>query len=946
MSDKKYTLGVEIPVESQSLKAAVKDLQHLVDLKNELAGKVDMFNDDDIKGLSQLITKTDQVTVAIKEKKKAIEQLTKEQKKELDLQYQIAAQQGEYGKRVAELNLELQRQKKLNADDAKAKAGLVTLYDRLSKQLIENKKRAKDLLVQNRELTASEKEFIKTTEELDKRLKRVDERLGDGGRFVGLYKQEIHKALQETGLFDNGIGRLAISLNELKEKLEANSKSTKSFSSNLKLGVVAGVGAAVAALKELSEINNDVKEFFEDASDVLGGFFTGSIRENQAFTKALRDSKIALRALGLEMQLVTLDEEDFREISNDTTIGFKERNIALNKSIELSKQRTKLAVESARIELDVINKQVAAANSGIKKASPEILDKQAEAQKKLNEALDQQNDVVRESAELLRKRNVEEATAAVELLRSKKLSYGEQQAILEDQLKDERRQLEDRRKINKELLLNQNETTKEEIKLFKEKTGIQFDENKLLNETDQIKLANQLKSIKQTDEEGKLVGIGEEAIQTLAKIVKEYQENRIKNAQNIKVLDEEEIKRNERLAQIQKERTIQQLQDKVGDTQKLADDRTTVYEDTNEKILKEENLFNGKMDKLRKIQFDLMEAAIIQNAEAQKELLQAQADADIQRVNDSIKDEKIKAAEIKKINEKLAIDLANVEDEERKKEREINKQKLEDEKKLNQERVKLAAERTDSIVGKVDEALDKRSQKNIDRINKEQEAQEKALERAQDRAERGLSNDLELQQRKAAELEARKAEQAKKDARREKLTTFYNLLSGYAKENAQTALFKAGRDMAESEIIALAFAEKGGIIGDITDKTLLKNGTLSKTHKSGDRLVVASPNEGMLNETQINNLGGKQAFYDLATMLNNPINDDVLFPKVPYFTPVAYRNDNGEVAKEIRDLKKTIEDKPVSYAHLNNAGDVINTTIERGVKHILKVVSKKPGFVR
>lgn len=945
MSEKKYTLGVEVEAKT-SLQKATEELQHLVDLKNSLKGKVEMFNDSDIKGISEFITKNDQLTESIKEKKKVVEQLTKEQKKELELQYQIAAQQTESGKRTAELTLELQKQKKLNMDEAKSKAGLITLYDKLSKQLIENKKRAKDLLVQNRDLTAAEKEFIKTTIELDKRLKRVDESLGDGHRSVGLYKASIKEALGETGLFNNGIGRLALSLKDLKEKLDQNAKSSKGFSANLKFGMVAGVGAAIAALKELSEVNNDVKNFFEDAGDILGGFFTGSIRENQAFTKALRESKVALRALGIQMQEVALDEEDFKEISNDTTIGFKERNAALNKSIELSKERSRIAVESAQIELDVINKQVAAANAGIKKASPEILDKQAEAQKKLNEALDQQNDIVRESAELIRKRNVEEATAAVELLRSKKLSFGEQQAILEAQLKDEKKQLAERRKINQELLKSQNETTEEEIKLFKEKTGIQFDSQKLLNETDQIKLANQLKSIQQLDEEGKLVGIGEDAIQSLAKIVKEYQENRLKNAANIKALDEEEIKRNKRLAEIQKERNIQQLQDRFGDTSKLIEEQEAAFEKTNEEIFKQENLFSGKMKKLRDLQFEQLQASYIAQSEAQRTLLEAQAEAEIQRVNDTITDEKIKAAEIKKINEKLAIDLQNIDDQTRIKEKENNKKKIEEDKKLQKERLNQAIEESERILAAVDGALEKRGEKRLKQIEKEEESQQKALERAEDRAERGLTNDLELQQKKAGELERRRQEEEKRQERAAERTAFLSLLAGYAKSDAKTALRNAGRDMALSKGAEFLFGEEGGMIGDIKATTSLKGGRLTKRHKKGDRLLVASPDEFLFTERQVQNLGGKNAAYDLASRLDNPLNDDVMFPKVPYFTPVVAKDSNKEVVREIRELKKVIEDKPVSHSHLDNAGDVINTTIDKGVKHILKKVSQRPGFRR
>jgi len=188
---------------------------------------------------------------------------------------------------------------------------------------------------------------------------------------------------------------------------------------------------------------------------------------------------------------------------------------------------------------------------------------------------------------------------------------------------------------------------------------------------------------------------------------------------------------------------------------------------------------------------------------------------------------------------------------------------------------------TDLAVSKINEALEKRSQSELDRIDTEQSRNDEALERQIKRAEEGKENDVETYALKAAELEKLKNEQIKKDQRREKITTYYNLLSGYAKEDANSALGKAARDIAISEAFTAAFAAEGGIVGEVSDTTTLGS---SKTHGAGlDRLVMADKREGILNVKQMQNLGGREGFYNLQNMLNNPMSDNVLFPEVPVF---------------------------------------------------------------
>jgi len=950
---KTYKLQVDIEA-GTSLQKQIEELEKLVKLKEELKGtKVDLFSDSDIKGLAEVLEKNEELNKSIKKKKEIIDDL---QKAELKL----AVSQTEHAKRVSEVNLKTQEQNKSNKQAAKETLGLVNAYDKLSIKLNKQKREVKDLIASGKALNDADRALIKSTQELDQKLKAIDKTVGENQREVGNYKDKIKEAFQETGLFSTGIGRLLITLKNLQKQMKENSKEGVTFKGVLKgVGIglaVTAVAFLVAALKSGVEAAQNLtdkmdrlsKEGMLQLANAGTGTFNSIFKINEAldnFFEALEKSRPAVRQLTSEIEKLKQNQEDYNEISNDTTIGFKERNAALLESIKLGDEVAKKEIERAKLALDVINKEIIATElaTGKGNARADLYDKQLEALLKLDAAEDASEDLLRQNAAAQRQRNVEQAIAEVELLRSKKLSANEQSAILEKQLNDEKNQLEERRKIAAQLLNEQNKTTKEEIRIFKEKTGIQFNEQALLNQTDAVKLANQLKSIQQINEEGELVGIGEEAIKELAKVVNEYQKNRIKNAEEIKKLDDEEIKRAQRLAEIQRETNILLSQDIVDGDRKVLDQRTLAYEKTNEDILKDKNLFSLKIAKQRDAEFAFIKSSLIKENIDRATLLEEQAENEREKIRNTINDEKVKAAEIKKIDEKLKIDLKNNGLELQKTEEQINKEKIESDKAIAKERTKFAVEQADFAVDVLDKALQKQSDKKMSAIDKEIEAQDQSLERQMERAEKGQANTLELEQEKAAQLEIEKQKQQKAEELRQKILSYYSLLSSYAKEDPDTAITKAIRDIAISEGITAAFAEKGGIVGEVSDSVTLGS---SKTHGAGnDRLMMLDKREGILTTNEMSNLG-REGFYNLKEMLNNPISDDVLFPKVPVFLNSNTTINNRALEKKMDVLIEITKNKPVHQTKLDQFGNVVTSTFEDGKKHIIKTISKKPNFRR
>jgi len=126
-------------------------------------------------------------------------------------------------------------------------------------------------------------------------------------------------------------------------------------------------------------VNQSVKDGFESVGAWFKDLGSGGSKM-QDFVKATQAFRIEILKLREDLQGVTLDEQDFIEISNDVTIGFQERNAALEKSIELSKERTAIAVDIAQKEFNLAAQALEADSARITSGSVdiELLKKKAE----------------------------------------------------------------------------------------------------------------------------------------------------------------------------------------------------------------------------------------------------------------------------------------------------------------------------------------------------------------------------------------------------------------------------------------------------------------------------------------------------------------------------------------------------------------------------------------
>ena len=858
---------------------------------------------------------------------------------------------------------------------------LNSVYLQESKRLRELKNRVKELLVSEKELTAEDKKLIKETQLLDDKLKKIDKTIGDGHRTVGLYSEGIKEAIAGTRRFDGEIAHTLVQLKSLVKQFKENTEGTNKFGNALKLvgigALIAGITGAVAAFNKLKTINQDVADGVEKlgiqfdattgllaqraASSPITVFFTNlnlgfgaALEAAQAAGKAQKDfstqlkettkaaneyadalqaSRKELRELSRDTEKLILDQEDFAEIARDTTISFEERNKALKRSQDLQIQIADKQVKSATIENNLANKAIAIEEAkGLKgKITNELLDKQLQAEQALEKAQDKRGDLVREFAQEERQFNVERASFEVDLILKKKQSANADKVILENRLKDERFQLEERIKFSNRLLEVNRKTTAEEIKLFKDNIDIKFDENELINEQDAISLQRRLEGLK----------LGTEATVLLAKIIKQAQENQIANNEELKKLEEERIERLETIAQIEREIADAEQQQQIKILEDANETKLEEYEKLNEDILNEEKVFNKKLEALRKQQFD--DSITRENELTDKKLKQLDQRAIDEKnaLEASEKDDEIRVAKIRKIDAKLAIDKENVLEEASKKNIELQDAETEELRKIEVRKTQIVVEQLQKVTQALSDEVDKKNDKRIEEADNEIEVREKNIDRQLQLAEEGQRNQaaFEIAQLNKAKLEKQQIEETAQ--RQKELLQLTDAL--FAAYNARLSEPGANPDTAAARALADVFLIKGiskGLAGFFFEGTEKVADDLkgNKVHSGRDgyqirvdgeeRILTGKQNAliGDMSNDQLAHLAQLHNMGALAQMNTYSSNDNAIM--------------NLQSLSILNEIKKEIKNKPVQLWNVNEVGELMERNIKDDV--VKTIIYKKP----
>lgn len=264
-------------------------------------------------------------------------------------------------------------------------------------------------------------------------------------------------------------------------------------------------------------------------------------------------------------------------------------------------------------------------------------------------------------------------------------------------------------------------------------------------------------------------------------------------------------------------------------------------------------------------------------------------------------DKKTKAILLENTEEAIAEDI-KLQTEAEEKKKELRKSQI--------EQVEQAAK----LAG---DALQQVSEKRIQGIEEEEEKTANAIERQERRSELGLENNLAFEQKKAAELEKQREDEAKKQEQRAKVLAYFNLFSEYAKAEPNTAAFKAAAQVAIAETVS-------GLFYEGTEK--VEDDIQGKPMFSGrDGYVVrVDGSERIMTGAQNSKLGGisNDDLVELATNGNSQVG-------------YAVGMDTKKLESKLDSVIKAVKSSERSV-HWDSLGNRFETQIKNEVKKVTK----------
>jgi hypothetical protein len=260
-----------------------------------------------------------------------------------------------------------------------------------------------------------------------------------------------------------------------------------------------------------------------------------------------------------------------------------------------------------------------------------------------------------------------------------------------------------------------------------------------------------------------------------------------------------------------------------------------------------------------------------------------------------------------------------------------------DRKKKREEEFKETVDNLKAISDFIIKEYEARIQSNIDYIDHKEELNREAQDAQRQLAIAGRDNTLAFEQKNQADLEKKRAAEARKLKRAKELEIFLNALASFSKDDPKQALGKALALMATAVATEAAFMEDGGILG----KTNQKSWTGRKHRGGGDILVHAQTGEGMFSRKEVANMGGDAAFMSFKNLLAKPLVDRPI--------PMGGVMFQGMSTKKLEDkidaLNETIKNMPHDIIDWESRDDVDirnHRRIEKGIIHHVQHVIKRP----
>jgi hypothetical protein len=693
-------------------------------------------------------------------------------------------------------------------------------------------------------------------------------------------------------------------------------------------------------------------------------------KEYDALTKEIYAFEDAVLKMNIALENARMNEEDYNEIQNDTTITLTQQKKALDNAIKSRLSAAQISKQIADKEYDIQVKktQLALRANGVDEQGiailkekgyqaflnskhtldilPEELNAIQEkylAQIKSADALD---DLTRQEAERKRKIIQDEVISDIELIRSKKLGADAQVRILTKQIDDEKFQLEEREKFEEDLHAKQLEAQKEEVTQlakFKvaaydkegkmiEQLGITEQEvNDLIAEKDAVLLAKKIKatnlSVVQQEE--------------LAKVILEAQNNELAYQDRLAKFEDERIKREQVILRLTREINIIQEQGVLDQVQSMEQKRQQLLEESNNKILQNENVFNKQMLDARKSAAFAAEAVVVQDFAIRRDLLEKQYEIDKQNIENTVNDEKTKQKELEKLQATYYNNAQKLQQEEIDKTTAMRKAEIEEIRKIEIRKTEIIVDALVKATQALQQELQNRQQIQAQNVQRQIDKTTADLDKQRDLANRGLANTLAYQEQLIEKEQLRQQDLQKKQQKQQQAVQLAEaLLNAYNAELKQpdaTPTLAAAKALGD---VLLFKALAAGLVQFAAEGNDRVQGPGTQTSDSIPFML--SKDEGVVKAAaNMDNPG-------VVAALNDDTFDQLYMPKYNLQSNLSDSTGHNisssillQSNKEIISLLKDIKSKPVQQVDVDGLSQLVETVFLDGMKVVTKYKNKR-----
>ena len=333
----KELLGVFKQIVTELKEAGAQARKTLTDLDFSKAKNVTKLSEQ-IRKLEDQVRGLEKVK---KEEAVAEKELNRLRKENVTLTAKEAKSTSTLAKSNAELKVKLQEQNKVAKQAARERLGLVSLYEKEAKRLVELRKRYKDVALAEGETSKKAIELRNAAQKLDARLKRLDSNVGQFQRNVGNYRRawaSVGRILTSAGILGGAAGVIAAfkditkTIIGFEKSLSTLSSITGATGADLEFYKNEAIAVGAATTKTSSQVLDAFKEIGSARPELL--------KNKEALAAVTKEAIILSEAAGLEVPQAAkalaaglnqfqLPAEDSARIINTLAAGSKLGSVAI-----------------------------------------------------------------------------------------------------------------------------------------------------------------------------------------------------------------------------------------------------------------------------------------------------------------------------------------------------------------------------------------------------------------------------------------------------------------------------------------------------------------------------------------------------------------------------------------------------------------------------------------